>query len=196
MAEVKILIQGVHETGEKLKASSTVTLVKSNKNIIVDTGSFQDEKKIIDALAKERLKPEDIDIVALTHLHIDHTRNTNIFSNAVLYVKHSDFGTKWDINNITVVRVELENLEIAEDVKIILTPGHFPFHISVVIKTKDGVVVIAGDAIAKKETLGKIPYSQWNNEEYLKSQNKILKIADYIIPGHGKMFKVGKNAVS
>ncbi len=192
MAEIKVLIEGVHEAEEKLKASSTVALIKSNKNIIIDTGSFQDEEKIIDALAEEGLKPEDINIVVLTHLHIDHSRNTNIFSNAELFVKHSDFGTKWDINDITVVRAELENLEIAKDVKIILTPGHFPFHISVVVKTKDGIVVVAGDAIAKKETLEKIPYPQWNNEEYLKSQKKILEIADYVIPGHGKMFKVKK----
>jgi glyoxylase-like metal-dependent hydrolase (beta-lactamase superfamily II) len=192
MSEVKILIEGVHESGEKLKASSTVTLIKSDKKIIVDTGSFQDEKKIIDALAEEGLKPENIDIVVLTHLHIDHSRNTNIFSNAVLYVKHSDVGTKWDINDITVLGIELENLEIAKDVKIILTPGHFPFHLSVVVKAKDEIVVVAGDAVAKKENLGKIPYPQWNNEEYLKSQKKILEIADWIIPGHGKMFRVDK----
>lgn len=192
MAEIKVLIEGVHESAEKLRASSTVTLIRSNKNIIVDTGSFQDEKKIIDALAREKLKPKDIDIVILTHLHIDHTRNTNIFLNAELFVKHSDLGTKWDINEITVERVELDNLKIADDVKIILTPGHFPFHASVVVKTKDGIVVVAGDAIAKKESLGKIPYPQWNDKEYLKSQKKILKLADYIIPGHGKMFKVKK----
>lgn len=193
MNEIKVLIEGVHEVGEKLKASSTVTLIKSNKNIIVDTGSFWDEKKIIDALSKEGLKPEEIDIVVLTHLHIDHTRNTNIFSNAVLYVKHSDAGTKWDINNITVEAVELDNLEIAKGVKIILTPGHFPFHVSVVVEIQeDGIIVVAGDAVSKKEALGKIPYPQWNNEEYLKSQKKILEIADFIIPGHGKMFKVEK----
>lgn len=143
-------------------------------------------------MAKEGLKPEDIDIVVLTHLHIDRARNTNIFSNAILYVKHSDFGAKWDINDITIVRTELENLEIAKDVKIILTSGHFPYHISIVVKTRDGIVVIAGDAVAKKETLGKIPYPQWNDEEYLKSQKKILQISDYIILGHGKMFKVEK----
>jgi glyoxylase-like metal-dependent hydrolase (beta-lactamase superfamily II) len=192
MTEIKVLIEGIHENGEKLKASSTVTLVKSDKNIIIDTGSFQDEQKIIDALAKEGLKPEDIDIVVLTHLHIDHTRNTNIFSNAVLYVKHSNAGTRWDINNITVAGVELENLEIAEDVKIILTPGHFPYHASVVVETKDRIVIIAGDAVQTEESLGKIPYPQWDDEKYLENQKKILQIADYVIPGHGKMFKVKK----
>ncbi|VVB60944.1 Hydroxyacylglutathione hydrolase [uncultured archaeon] len=194
MAEVKVLIEGVHEEkgNKKLKASSTITLIKSDKNIIVDTGSFSDGQKIIDALAKDYLKPEDIDIVVLTHLHIDHTRNTNIFSNAVLYVKHSNSGAKWNISDTTVEAAEFDNLQIAKDVKTILTPGHFPFHISVVVNTQKGVVVIAGDAISKKDALGNIPRFQWNNEEYLRSQKKILDIADYIIPGHGKMFKVEK----
>ncbi len=53
-------------------------------------------------------------------------------------------------------------------------------------------VVIARDAISKKDALGNIPGPQWNNEEYLKSQKKIPGIADYVIPGHGKMFKIEK----
>lgn len=192
MAEVKVLIKGVHGGTGLFKASSTVTLIRSDINIIVDTGSFLDEKRIIKALAEENLKPENIEAVVLTHLHIDHTRNTNIFSNAVLYVQHSDAGTKWNINDITCETVDLDNLQIAKDVKTILTPGHFPYHISVVVETAKGTVVVAGDAISTKENLGKISYPQWNDKEYIKSQKKILKIADYIIPGHGKIFKTDR----
>ena len=192
MTEIKVLIEGIHNKKEKFEVSSTVTLIKSNKNIIVDTGSFQDEQNIIDKLTNENLKPQDIDIVFLTHLHIDHTRNTNIFSNATLFVQHSEAGTRWDINNITTELVELDNLVLAKDVRTILTPGHFPYHTSVVVETAGSVVVIAGDAILKEEVIGQIPYPQWNDEEYLKSQKKILEIADYIIPGHGKMFKINK----
>jgi glyoxylase-like metal-dependent hydrolase (beta-lactamase superfamily II) len=194
MAEVKILVEGVHKGKNKIRASSTITLIKSNKNIIVDTGSFKDEQKIINALNKEDLKPKDIDIVVLTHLHLDHTRNANIFSNAVLYVKHSNSGTKWDINDITLEQLEIDDLKIAKDTKIILTPGHFPFHASVVVNTKKGVIVIAGDAISQEKyaNMKNIPKSVWNKEEYDESRKKVLEIADYIIPGHGKMFKVEK----
>ncbi len=192
MADVRVLAEGVLEENKKLKASSTVTLVRSDKNIIVDTGSFSDGQKIVDALAKEQLRPENVDVVVLTHLHIDHTRNTNIFPNAVLYVWHSKSGSKWDVKDTTVENVVLDNLEIAKDVKIILTPGHFPFHVSVAVNTENGIVVVAGDAVSKKEALGNILRPQWNNKEYLRSQKKILEIADYIVPGHGKMFKVEK----
>lgn len=194
MAEVKVLVEGIHEKGkEKLKASSTISLIKSDKNILVDTGSFTDEPKIIKALAKEGLKPKDIDVVVLTHLHIDHTRNTNIFKNAVLYVRlpfPNHPGSKWDINSNTVMRVKLDGLEITKDVKIISTPGHAPTHSSVIVQTDKGTIVVAGDAVPRKEGWGKPPYPQWNDEEFMKSQKKIAEVADYIIPGHGGMFKV------
>lgn len=192
MADVRVLVEGVLGGDKKLEARSTVTLIVSDKNIIVDTGSFSDGEKIVDALAEEGLKPEDIDIVVLTHLHIDHTRNTNIFSNAVLYVWHSRSGSRWDVKDSTVENVELDNLEIGKGVRIMLTPGHFPFHVSVVVDTENGVVVIAGDAVSKKENLGRILRPQWNDEEYLRSQKRILEVADYIIPGHGGMFEVEK----
>ena len=37
----------------------------------------------------------------------------------------------------------------------------------------------------------KDPYMK-NEKQLMESRNKILEIADYIIPGHGKMFKVEK----
>jgi len=30
----------------------------------------------------------------------------------------------------------------------------------------------------------------WNLEEFNKSRRKILEVADYIIPGHGRIFKI------
>ena len=189
MADVRVLVEGELVENEKLKANSTVTLIKSDKNIIVDTGSFSDGQKIINALARVNLRPKNIDVVVLTHLHLDHTMNTNIFSNAVLYVWHSSRGAKWDICDGTVENVELGDLVIARDVKIMLTPGHFPFHVSVVVDTSDGVVVVAGDAVSRKEALSKVLRPQWNNEEYLRSQERILNVADYIIPGHEGMFR-------
>ena len=89
-----------------------------------------------------------------------------------------------------------DGAEISKDVKIIHTPGHVMDMISVVVETKGGKVVITGDAISDKEMIDLnkkgdpvVPADIW---EYDKSRKKILEIADYIIPGHGRMFKVEK----
>ena len=86
--------------------------------------------------------------------------------------------------------------EIAENVFIMHTPGHTEDMISVRVNTDKGSVVIAGDAIPGKEymNLEKQPNPMLMDvEEFNKSRNKILEVADYIVPGHGDIFKVEKN---
>lgn len=196
MAEVKILIEGHHKDVEDgLIAGSSVTLVKSEgKNIIVDTGAFADEdNKIISALEKEGLKPAQINLVITTHDHWDHIANINLFKKAKLYKPFSSI----DLSTNFRKREKIENeFEITKDVKIIPTPGHLEYHMSVIVNTSKGIVVISGDAISKEEFANMSKYPElgfvWNKDEYDKSRKKILAIADYIIPGHGKMFKVKK----
>ena len=200
MLEVKILLVGKHDLlSDKsgLHAHSTVTLIKAEKNIIVDTGSFMDKNNLIQSLEKEGLKPEDIDIVILTHLHLDHSSNTNLFFNAKVYVKHnlsSGPGLCFEESSYLIKKVDLDNYEIVKGVKTILTPGHVDAHISVIVETEGGIITIAGDAIASKEyaDFNKKPSKAYDFEEYLKSKKKILEIADFIIPGHGEIFKVIK----
>lgn len=198
MAEVKVLIEGNHQKLDdgKMKIGSTVTLIKSDKNVIVDTGSFLDKDKIIEGLEKENLSPRDIDIVILTHLHLDHTVNTYLFNNANIFYKlrgGSFAGLIGFPKEGKIQRFELvDGVEITRDVSILFTPGHAEDSISVVVNTSEGKVVIAGDAIDSKKLLdlNVQPPLCWNLDEFNKSRKKILEIADYIVPGHGGIFKV------
>jgi len=82
-----------------------------------------------------------------------------------------------------------------KDIEIILTPGHAEDLISVIVNTPEGRVVIAGDAIPGKEwiDLNRQPSELVTDvEKFNKSREKILEKADYIIPGHGDMFRVRK----
>jgi glyoxylase-like metal-dependent hydrolase (beta-lactamase superfamily II) len=199
MAEVKVLIEGYQIKGKhnKVRVGSTVTLIKSRYKIIVDTGSFLDNDILIGALDKEGLAPEDIDIVILTHLDLDHIVNTYLFKKAKVFLKFrgGDYPgqTHFPLDG-SVQRTDLlkKNL-IDEDIEIIPTPGHAEDMISVVVKTPEGKVVIAGDAFPGKEWIdfNRHPDSLVADDKtFDKNRKKILKIADYIIPGHGRMFKV------
>lgn len=190
MAKVKILIEGY---AKPLKngwlANSSVVLVKSNgKNIIVDPGF--DRGKLLNVLEKEKLKTSDIDFVFLTHGHIDHSVLAGIFKNAKmvdeLYVYQKDFITK---HNGVIPDTNL---------KVIRTPGHMEEHCSLIIETKQGVCAVAGDVFwwlesEKQEIDINKPDNDpehMNIQKLIASRKKLLKLADYIIPGHGKMFKV------
>ncbi|MBU4369458.1 MBL fold metallo-hydrolase [Patescibacteria group bacterium] len=196
MTEIKILIKGyAREKNGDEYASSTAVLIKTkNKNIIVDPGI--DRKRLLTALKKENLSTNDIDYVILTHYHLDHSLLTGIFAKAKILDQSEIYS--WD-GKIK----EHYGYVPGTDIKIIKTPGHDMFHCSVLVKTKKlGLVAIAADVFwwadkqkqkIDKKNLMKLKDPYVKDKKALKiSREKILRIADYIIPGHGKMFKVKK----
>jgi len=199
MAEVKVLVEGYHikDIEGRPIVGSTVTLIKSRNNIIVDTGSFLDTDTLISELDKEGLTPEDIGIVVLTHLDLDHVVNTYLFRKSKIFLKFRGGEYPGQIHFPSDGRVErtdlLEKNLIDEDIEIMLTPGHAEDMISVIVSTPEGKVVISGDAFPSKE------WTDFNRQhdplmadvnKFDESRKKILEVADYIIPGHGEMFKV------
>lgn len=186
MAEIKVLLTGYFDwlSESTLKASSTVTLIKDEgKNIIVDTGSLRLEKELLKKLKKENIKPEDIDIVVNTHSHSDHRGNNHLFKNAILYVQSNTI--KDDIYNFFST---LKTISLTKNVKIIQTPGHSVDDISVIVETKKGVYAVTGDLffINQKEE----PEFVDDIIKLKENREKIIALADYIIPGHADAFKV------
>jgi glyoxylase-like metal-dependent hydrolase (beta-lactamase superfamily II) len=196
MAEIKVLIEGYakEEKDVELASSTTVLIKENNLNIIVDPG--MNRKLLIDNLKKENLSILDINYVILTHHHLDHILLAGIFKNAKVFDNNEIYS--WD------GKIKEHNGNIpSTSIKIIKTLGHGVFPCSILVNTKDlGKVVIAGDIFwwFDKETQKndresliehKDPYARKGN--YIKeSRIKLLDIADWIIPGHGKMFKSPK----
>ena len=195
MAVARILIQGyARQIKNGWLASSAVTLAESNgKRIIVDPGC--NRRRLLEELSKNNLSTGDIDFVLLTHNHTDHILLTGIFENAkVLNDKEI-----YDNDN----QIEHGGKISGTDLKIIETPGHDQFHCSLIVETENyGKVVIAGDVFwwmddeeQKLDRGSLISHSDPYVKDGIileKSRRKVLDIADYIIPGHGKMFKVQK----
>jgi glyoxylase-like metal-dependent hydrolase (beta-lactamase superfamily II) len=199
MADVKVIIEGEHRPNDKkqLRVFSTVTLIKSDKNILVDTSSFLENDSLIKGLREEGLAPEDIGIVVLTHLHLDHIINTSLFTNAKVYCKFRKgyCGQFHIVKDGVVERVEIaDGVKLAEDVEFLLTPGHTEDMISLVVHTQEGKIVIAGDAFPSKEYLDLNKHPEpiviASADDFDRSRKKILGIADWIVPGHGAIFKV------
>jgi glyoxylase-like metal-dependent hydrolase (beta-lactamase superfamily II) len=204
MAKVKILFQGYTSGEANGHTCSTVVLVQDKDkngtvNIISDPGSLPNKNNLITALKKENLTPADINFVFLTHQHLDHFMYLGLFENAKII-----FNDGMMKNDFWEPMQELIPDEgcITKDIKIIKTPGHSDDSITLLVKTKvDGknsaangknsVVAICGDVFWKKDYPEKDKYAN-NLKQLEKSRKKLLELADYIIPGHGGMFRVGR----
>ena len=196
MAEVKVLVKGYANNKNGIEyASSTTTLIKENKlNIIIDPG--MNRELLLKSLKRENLSVKDINYVILTHTHIDHCLLAGIFEEANIIDNSSIYSFEGTIQD--------HNGKVpGTDIEIINTPGHDQFHCSVLVNDeKLEKVVIAADVfwwydkeekkIDKKSLIDrKDPYVK-NESQLIESRQKILKIADWIVPGHAGMFKVKK----
>ncbi len=195
MAEIKVLVQGyAKQVGNGWKASSACCLIISDgKKIITDPGC--NRKALLDALEKERLKTRDIDYVFLSHCHPDHILLAGIFENAK-FVTY-DGGLLYDGDDL----IEFGDDILGKDIKIINTPGHVFQHISLLVDTSKGKIAVAGDVIwwldeeEQVLDLNQKDHSEapdMDMKKLIASRKKLLEEANFIIPGHGKIFKVHK----
>ncbi|KAH9370905.1 hypothetical protein HPB48_019730 [Haemaphysalis longicornis] len=144
-------------------------------------------------LEKLGVSCDEINYVVCTHGHSDHIGNLNLFQRATHIIGTT--VSSGDVYQLCTFEND-EPYRIATDVQVIPTPGHTLTDVSVVVKTaKLGTVAITGDLFEKVEDIGnpKLWRELGGSEDpkqQCKSRQMILDVADYIIPGHGPMFRV------
>lgn len=148
--------------------------------MVCDPGVLDSQQILIDALAREGLNVDDVNFVFITHSHIDHYRNIGMFPRA----KTLEYYGIWDGG-----KVEDWKEQFTEDIRVIKTPGHNYDGLTLLVDTPEGVVAVCGDVFWKKDYPEKDPYAS-DLDELEKSRDKILDLADYIIPGHAGMYKI------
>lgn len=193
MTIIKVLIEGyAKKLDNGFVASSTTCLINSgDKKIITDPGC--NREKLLKALRNENLSINDINFVFLSHCHPDHTLLAGIFEKARIIT--FDSNLIYDNDLLT----EFDKNVLGKDIEIIETPGHVLEHLSLLVDTEKGKIAIAGDVIwwfddeAQVFDINQEDHSQakgMDKKTLIESRKKLLKISNYIIPGHGKMFKV------
>jgi glyoxylase-like metal-dependent hydrolase (beta-lactamase superfamily II) len=147
----------------RLFGSCVYIIILGENKVMIDTGSASNSEELIDDLNELKIKPEEINIILLTHRHWDHTGNLSLFKNAEVY------------DSVNIDELTLEEFEV------IRTPGH----------TKDGLCFLYGDVLFSGDTIfhdggrGRTDLEGGDEEQIQKSIKK-LKGIDYnvLCPGH------------
>ena len=200
----------------------------ADKNVLIDTSieaddyrnyhpgfsghPFEKIQTFEEALATVACKPEDIDIVIQTHLHMDHMYNTPKCKNAKIFVQKAELDFALNPHPIFEVLfprqiIESMNFEVIDGdqtilpgIRAVFAPGHTPGTQAVAINTGEGLAVISGGCSISdnygppedvKTTVSPFatypviaPGIHTDLFQAYDSALKIKKMADLIIPMH------------
>jgi glyoxylase-like metal-dependent hydrolase (beta-lactamase superfamily II) len=177
-ARVDVLLEGSLEPGVR----STCTLVRDGHLVaVIDPGLAPSQASILDPLRELGLSPNEVTAVVLSHHHPDHTINAALFPMAAVHDHWAVYrGDHWEDR-------DCEGAELSPSVCLIRTPGHSAEDLSTVIGTADGIVV-ATHLWWTAEGPGDDPFAP-DRDVLRASRERVLAIADLVIPGHGAPFR-------
>ena len=148
------------------------------------------DKTLSEQLATLGLKPSDITIVGISHMHGDHTGQAADFPTAKLLIGKADFeqtvGAKDPFGpwRAAGAKVQLEHggdVDVFGDGSVIAlnTPGHTPDHMSLLVKLASGDVMLSGDLYHATEarTLKGVPPFNTSRAETLASIDRFERLA-------------------
>ena len=163
-----------------------------------------------DQLRTRGVDPADVDRIYMTHLHLDHASGIRQFPGATLFTSQAEWRAFTSRNGTlqgyvrshvpeeaTVDTLEFggpyatfdEALDVFGDgsVRAVYTPGHTAGHVSYVLRTASGEVLVAGDAVYTRHALatGHLPAVMANEDRFKQSLDQIRAYdGGLVIPGH------------
>lgn len=191
--------------GPKHLASSCYLITHNGKRLLWDTGfpaalkgKKQDmgglfaslTKTVPEQLAVLGLKPQDIDLVGISHNHGDHVGQLPDFAGKPLLVGKPDFdaanGKKddpfaaWRAAGRPVTAMTGDHDVFGDgDIVALFLPGHTPGHYALLVKLKSGPVLLSGDTVHARESyqLKAVPTFNTDRAQTLQSMERFEKIA-------------------
>jgi len=202
-------------SGQQVNTVQYVWYIEGSKEtIVVDAGSnnkyaarlgysYREIQTLDSALGKLGLRPDDIELVILTHLHYDHVAQATRFPRARFLVQkdelefarnpHPVFALAYPQTFLDGLNFEIidGDSRVCDEISVIKTPGHTPGGQSVRIETAQGTAVIPGLCTMREnfEPVNKTvpvitPGIHTNPLDAYDSVLRIKEMADIIVPLH------------
>jgi len=164
------------------------------------------EQELVAGLAEHGVRPEDVDVVVLTHLHFDHVGNNELFTNARFVVQADELPQATEPPHfcmfyypeyrykLDAVRDRLQVIEgdhqLATGIRLVKIGGHTPGCMVVMIETGVGTVCLTSDVMYNYANLEHDwPMgSFWDLPELMAGYARIRREADIVVPEHDWKF--------
>lgn len=218
------VIDGTNELNQIPLALNCLLTQSDGKTVLIETGQgdkdFETIRKrggevrhgvLLRDLARNGVRPEDVDIVINTHLHNDHVGWNTVadeggghratFPNARYYVQRGEWVEAMHPNERTRATYLAENLvpveeagqiefvdgevQITSDIKMIEAPGHTADHAAVAISNGGETAVYLGDMIQHEVQLERVAWlSAFDVLPLVNLETKKRLIADAVAGNH------------
>lgn len=160
------------------------------KPLVQDGMTARIDRTLAEQLQQVGVKPEDVDVLGISHMHGDHVGQAAQFTNARLVIGKRDFemlkGRPEDSlkawrgqgKNVTLASGDVDVFGDGSVVALHL-PGHTPDHLGLLVKLKSGPVLLTGDlyhsTIAREKRA--MPGFNTSRKETLASMDKFEALA-------------------
>ncbi len=140
-------------------------------------------------LATLGLKPADIDIVGISHMHADHTGQAAQFPSAKLVVGKKDFEQTagkgdpfgpWRSQGMPVTLLSGDHNIFGDGtVTVLHMPGHTPDHLTLLVRLASGPVLLSGDLYHAAEARVKrgVPPFNTDRQQTLAAMDRFERLA-------------------
>ena len=142
------------ETERLRSGTATCALLEAGgQRVLVDPSLHADQLEPM-LFARTGLRPDDIDLVFVTHHHGDHRFGLELFVGRP-WLMASDGLNEWRDRSPAdaplIARFSPAEGELPEGIALLHTPGHTHEHHSLVVDTSWGELIVTGDAVMTRE---------------------------------------------
>lgn len=207
--DLDILLEGVPVVSSRgYLGYCTVALFRVKGGwALFDTGHYNDRHLLLEALSARGLKPDDIQLVVLSHLHFDHVLNLPLFKNAEVFVSEAEIrhaervssGETIDHALVDFWRGLLDGrkltpvgdaLDMGDGWRLSAKPGHTPGCLALQYDGPGWKAVVCGDALknAWEAVTGRATMALAGDDQAARSIKALLEEGRVVFPGHDRPF--------
>lgn len=185
---------------------SNVYLLTDEKKALIDTGIATETEKVLHFCHNLGVPPETIDLIILTHAHVDHIMGLyRLLENSCAQIACHEAAasvletadprrtlTSWVAFTPPPIKVDIklqdgDMIELGSCVlRVISTPGHTPG--SICLYEPDRKILFTGDTIFADGGIGRSDLPGGNAQQLVRSIETLLKLeVNYLLPGHDRI---------